>query len=69
MSGVESVTKAIEGFVPEYVLVIFSSMSSLDHFYEFVKGIIDMRSLLFYLSSIMFWLFINIIIIDIKKAA
>ena len=69
MSGVETVTKSIEGFVPDYIIVIFSSMSSLDHFYEFVKGIIDMRSLFFYLSSIIFWLFINIIIIDVKKAS
>ena len=69
MSGVEAVTKAIEGFVPEYILSIFSSMSSLDHFYEFVKGVIDLRSLMFYGSSIIFWLFINIIIINIKKAA
>ena len=69
MSGVEAVTKAIEGFVPEYILAIFSSMSSLDHFYEFIKGVIDLRSLMFYGSSIIFWLFINIIIINIKKAA
>ncbi|NCX70219.1 MAG: ABC transporter permease, partial [Rhodobacteraceae bacterium] len=69
MSGVEAVTKAVEGFVPEYILSIFSSMSSLDHFYEFVKGVIDLRSLMFYGSSIIFWLFINIIIINIKKAA
>jgi len=69
MSGVEAVTKAIEGFVPEYILSVFSSMSSLDHFYEFVKGVIDLRSLMFYGSSIIFWLFINIIIINIKKAA
>ncbi len=69
MSGVEAVTRAIEGFVPEYILSIFSSMSSLDHFYEFVKGVIDLRSLMFYGSSIILWLFVNIIIINIKKAA
>ena len=69
MSGVEAVTGAIEGLVPNYVLSIFSSMSSLDHFYEFVKGVVDLRSLLFYFTSIVFWLLLNIIIINIKKAA
>ena len=69
MSGVEAVTGAIEGLVPNYVISIFSSMSSLDHFYEFVKGVIDLRSLLFYFTSIIFWLLLNIIIINIKKAA
>ena len=66
MSGVEAVTGAIEGLVPNYVISIFSSMSSLDHFYEFVKGVIDLRSL-FYFTSIIFWLLLNIIIINIKK--
>ena len=44
-------------------------MSFLTHFGAILKGVIDIRDLIFFGTLIAFWLFANVIIIDLKKAA
>jgi len=68
MSGLETVTQALEGWMPSYILLAVDTMSSLDYFEEFTKGIIDARAIVFYITTIVFWLFINVVVINLKKA-
>ena len=44
-------------------------MSFLTHFGAVMKGVIELRDIVFFTSLIVFWLFANIVVIDIRKAA
>ena len=44
-------------------------MSFLTHFTAVTKGVIELRDAIFFASLIAFWLFANVIIVDIRKAA
>jgi len=43
-------------------------MSFLTHFNSIVKGVIDIRDLIYFASFIGCWLFANVILIEMKKA-
>ena len=45
-----------------------ASMSFLNHFIAITKGVIDLRDLVFFGSLIVLSLFINVMLIDLKKA-
>ena len=67
MSGVDIVLNFFKVWAPEFLVNIISSMSFLVHFESITKGVIEIRDFLFYLSVIIFWLFLNIIIVEFKK--
>lgn len=67
MSGVDIVLNFFKVWAPEFLVNTISSMSFLVHFESITKGVIEIRDFLFYLSVIVFWLFLNIIIIEFKK--
>lgn len=68
MSGFETLLKTFEGWLPEYVFSVIASMSFLSHFDQFVKGLVGLSTLVFFVSMIVFWLFVNVVIIDQSKA-
>jgi ABC-2 type transport system permease protein len=45
-----------------------ASMSFLNHFTALTKGVIDLRDIIFFGSLIVLSLFINVMLIDLKKA-
>ncbi len=69
MSGLDMVLNFFRSWAPEIVVQTIASMSFLTHFSAILKGVIDLRDLIYFLSLIAFWLFANVIIIDQKKAA
>jgi ABC-2 type transport system permease protein len=69
MSGLDMVLDFFRSWAPEIVVQTIASMSFLTHFSAILKGVIDLRDLIYFLSLIAFWLFANVIIIDQKKAA
>jgi ABC-2 type transport system permease protein len=69
MSGLESVLQAFEGWLPRFFILAISSMSFLNHYDQLAKGVVEARSIIFFLSMIVFWLFANIVIIDQKKTS
>jgi ABC-2 type transport system permease protein len=69
MSGLDMVLDFFRSWAPEIVVQTIASMSFLTHFSAILKGVIDIRDLIYFLSLIAFWLFANVIIIDLKKAA
>jgi len=46
-----------------------AALSFLSHFEQITKGVIGLSSLVFYLSVIGFFLFANVIIVEMRKAA
>ncbi|MEE2699210.1 MAG: ABC transporter permease subunit [Pseudomonadota bacterium] len=69
MSGLDMVLDFFRAWAPEIVVQTVASMSFLTHFSAILKGVIDIRDLIYFLSLIAFWLFANVIVIDQKKAS
>ena len=68
MNGTEIVLNVFRGWLPEFLISAISSMSFLTHFEDVSRGVIDLRDIVFYVSLIVFWLFVNTIVIGLKKA-
>jgi ABC-2 type transport system permease protein len=68
MSGLELVRNVLRAWAPEFLVTAVSSMSFLTHFDRITRGVIQLPSIVFYLSLIVFALFANKVIVDLKKA-
>ena len=69
MSGLDLVLNFFRGWSPEWLVATIASMSFLTHFNAVTQGVIELRDLVFFVSLITFWLFANIVIVDLRKAA
>lgn len=69
MSGLDLVLNFFRGWSPEWLVTTIASMSFLTHFNAVTQGVIELRDLVFFVSLITFWLFANIVIVDLRKAA
>ncbi|HJU30627.1 MAG TPA: ABC transporter permease subunit [Hyphomicrobiaceae bacterium] len=68
MSGLELVLNVLRAWTPSFVVSAVSSMSFLSHFDRIAKGVLELNSIIFYLSLIAFALFANRVLIELKKA-
>jgi ABC-2 type transport system permease protein len=55
-------------WAPQIIIETISSFSFLTHFYSIIKGVIDLRGIIYFASVIVFWLFCTAILIEMKKA-
>jgi ABC-2 type transport system permease protein len=68
-SGLDMVLAFFRGWAPEFVVDAIASLSFLTHFVAITGGVIDLRDFIFFASVIALSLFINVALVDIKKAA
>lgn len=68
LSGFPMVTDQLQGWVHGVILDTIRGFSFITNFDSMSKGLIDVRSIVFFASLIMFWLFANVVIIESKKA-
>lgn len=68
MNGTDIVLNVFRGWLPEFLMSAIASMSFLTHFEDVSRGVFDARDIVFYLSLICFFLFVNTIVIGLKKA-
>jgi ABC-2 type transport system permease protein len=68
VSGSSLVLGFLTGWAPERLLQAVASFSFLAHFSAIVRGVIDLRDAVFFLSVIALFLFANAVIVDMKKA-
>jgi ABC-2 type transport system permease protein len=68
VSGSSLVLGFLTGWAPEGLLQAVASFSFLSHFGAIVRGVIDLRDAVFFLSVMALFLFANGIIVDLKKA-
>jgi ABC-2 type transport system permease protein len=69
MSGMELVQNALRAWAPGFVAQAIASMSFLTHFEQITRGVLDLNTIIFFLSLITFALFANAIAVEQKKAA
>ena len=68
VSGSSVVLGFLTGWAPESVLTAVASFSFLAHFSTIVRGVIDLRDAVFFVSVIALFLFANAVIVDLNKA-
>ncbi len=69
MSGLELVQSAFRGWAPDLVIDLVRSFSFLVHYDAIVRGVIDIRDLIFFISIIGVFLFANMVVVDLKKGS
>jgi ABC-2 type transport system permease protein len=68
LSGFPLVLDFFSGWTPDILVEAISGLSFLTHFDDISKGIIELRDIIYFASLIIFWLFANAVLIEIKKA-
>ncbi len=68
LSGFPMVLEFFGAWAPSFLVQAVSSFSFLSHFTAISEGVIELRDIVFFISLIVFWLFVNAVVIDLKKA-
>jgi len=68
VSGSQIVLGVLRGWAPQLLLDTVASLSFLTHFNAIVRGVIDLRDAVFFLSTIALFLYANAVVVDLKKA-
>ncbi len=68
LSGFPLVLDFFNAWAPQMIVDLISSFSFLTHFNAISKGVIDLRDIIFFVSLIVFFLFVNALLVDLKKA-
>ncbi|MFT4583221.1 MAG: ABC-2 type transport system permease protein [Gammaproteobacteria bacterium] len=69
LSGFPIVLDLFSTWAPQAIVDVISSFSFLTHFESILKGVIDIRDIIFFASLIAFWLYANVLTIEAKKGS
>lgn len=69
LSGFPMVLNLFQGWAPQAVVDAIASFSFLTHFNSIKKGVIDIRDVIYFGALIIFWLYVNVVVIQAKKAS
>ena len=68
MAGFSLILSAVRSWAPVWITETIGSMSFLSHFSRIQMGVFDLNSLIFFVSMIVLCLWINLQLVQIKKA-
>ena len=68
ISGHNIVLDFFQGWAPLVLVDAISSFSFLTHFSAIMNGVIDLRDVIFFGSLIALFLFVNVVVLDLKRA-
>ncbi len=68
MAGFNLVLSAVRSWSPNWIIETISSMSFLSHFSRIQMGVFDLSTLVFFISMIILCLWINVQLVQVKKA-
>lgn len=69
LSGYAIVLDFFSGWAPQAIVEAIASLSFLTHFNSITKGVVDIRDLIYFAALIVFWLYANTVVIEMKKAS
>lgn len=69
LSGFPMVLDIFKGWAPQAVIDAIASFSFFTHFTSITKGVIDIRDVIYFGALITFWLYVNVVVIETKKAS
>ncbi len=67
LMGFPLVVSFFTGWLPQMLLDMLGQFSFLTNYNEIVKGVLELRSVVYFASLIVFWLFVNILVLEQKK--
>ena len=67
LSGFPMVIDIFSSWAPQAIVDVISSLRFLTHFNSTLKGVIDLRDLIFFTSLIAFWLYANLLAIEMNN--
>ena len=68
LSGFPLVLELVSAFAPAIVVDAVRSFSFLTHFQAISKGVVQAGDIVYFVSLIVFWLFVNAVVIEWRKA-
>ncbi|MCP4393061.1 MAG: ABC transporter permease [Alphaproteobacteria bacterium] len=68
VGGVDPVLDFIREWLPDITASALATLNFESHYEGIIKGLLDARDIVFFISVITFGLFINVVIVDMKKA-
>ena len=68
-SGLGVVLEFFSGWAPAPVLDTVANLSFLEHFRDVSRGVVDIRDAVFFGSTIVFFLFANVVAVELRKNA
>lgn len=68
LAGSDFVLEAFRGWAPAVIVDIVAGFGFLTHFQAIARGVIDLRDVIFFGSTIVLALFANALIVDLEKA-
>ena len=68
-SGLGVVLEFFAGWAPALVLDTVANLSFLEHFRDISRGVVDVRDAVFFGSTIVFFLFANVVAVELRKNA
>jgi len=68
VSGSSVVLGFFTGWAPQIVVDTIASFSFISHFTSVMRGVIDLKDMVYFISLIVFFLFANTAIVELKKA-
>jgi ABC-2 type transport system permease protein len=66
--GFPIVLDFVSGWMPRAAVEALSSMSALTHFEAMMRGVLDLRDVLYFVSMTIAFLFLNAVVVEWKKA-
>lgn len=69
LSGFPLVLDFFQGWLPHIIVDTIASFSFLTHFTSIKKGVIDIRDIFYFGALIWFWLYVNTVVIEARKAS
>jgi len=68
LSGFPLVLDLVSAWLPEAVVSTIASMSFLTHFQAIGQGVIDLRDIVFFVSILAFFLYANVLLVELNKS-
>ena len=69
ITGLPMVTHLFSAWAPQAVIETIGSLSFITNFQNISRGVIDVSNLVYFASMIVFWLFVNTLVIDNRDGA
>ena len=69
VTGLPMVTNLFSSWAPQAIVETVSSLSFVSNFQDLSRGALDLRNLVYFVSLIVFWLFLNTVVVGNRDGA
>ena len=66
-TGMPFVTGALTGLAPQSLIETIAGLSALAHFESVIKGVLDVRDLVYFVSLIVLWLIAGVVALNVVR--